>query len=175
MTMKKKALILLAAMSVVLATGVTVAFMFRKTEPMTNELEPAQVSCSVEESFDGTNKSSIRVKNDSNVSCYLRLRMVSYWQDKDGNIVGKASEMPAVNYDTGNWFTDAADDYTYYYRPVVESGQSTGEFLQAPIVLKEDVYQGEPVYQVLEIFAEAMQAEPEHIVETYWHDNTGRD
>ena len=166
--MKKKILLPVIAVTAVLAVGLTLAFMFRKTEPIQNDFEPAEVSCSVEEEFANLQKTSIKVRNDSNIACYLRVRLVSYWQNGNGEIVGKASVMPAVDFDGANWLADREND-TYYYKTAVEPGKQTEHnLLKTTIVLAEDTFNGETVYQVVQVFAEAIQAEPKKAVQNAW-------
>jgi hypothetical protein len=47
-----------------------------------------------------------------------------------------------------------------YKNPVAPSDK-TAEFLTAPMTLKEDTYIGETVYQVVEVFADGIQSNPE--------------
>lgn len=94
--MKKKPLLLLIAITALLTVGITLAYMFRQTAPIKNEFTEANVACSVQETFDGTQKTSIKVKNDSNIDCYLRVRLVSYWQNANNEIVGMPSVIPEI-------------------------------------------------------------------------------
>ena len=165
--MKKKLLIPLL-ITAVLAVGITLAFMFRQSEPIENEFIPAEVSCSVVEAFDGGQKTSIKVQNDSNISCYLRIRLISYWVDSEKQVVGKASQLPTVNYDDANWLYDEEND-TYYYKTAVAPNKLTEhDLLKKPLILAEEQFDGETVYQVVQVFAEAVQAEPEKAVREAW-------
>lgn len=166
--MKKKILILVIAVTAVLAVSLTLAFMLRETEPIQNDFVPAEVSCSVEEKFDSSQKTSIKVRNDSNIACYLRVRLISYWQNGSGKIVGKASVMPDVVFDETNWLEDAENNTYYYQTPVKPDEQTEQNLLKTPIVLAEDTFNGEPVYQVVQVFAEAIQAQPKDAVRNAW-------
>jgi hypothetical protein len=112
-------------------------------------------------------KTSIRVENTGNIEAYIRLRFVSYWVDVNGNIIGKPSQMPEIQYDTSKWIKgDAADDYTYYYKlPVVKDG-FTDELLKAPIKLQGDTENGH--FQVVEVFADAIQSQPVKAAANSW-------
>lgn len=165
--MKKKILIPLIAATALLAVGITLAFMFRQTEPIVNNFIPAKVSCSVVEAFDDVQKNSIQVKNDSNIACYLRVRLVSYWQKENGDIVGKPSVIPNIVVGDG-WIAGETSDI-YYYETPVDVGETTqSNLLKEPLVLAKEEYNGETVYQVVEVFAEAIQAEPDEAVEAAW-------
>lgn len=172
--MKRKNLIrVLIVLSVllVLLCGTTLALMFRQTSLVTNEFETAIVDCYVHEQTDtGTEmagaKSSITVKNTGNIPAYIRVRFVSYWVDSEGHIVGKASEMPVISYDETTWFKKNG---IYYCRTPIAVGGYTPELLQSgkTIVLRADAETG--YRQVLEVFADAIQSEPNKAVTQSWN------
>ena len=158
-TLKTMLLVLLPIL--VLLCGTTFALMFRKTEPMDNQFDAARVTCAVAESFDGTKKDSIAVTNTGNIEAYLRLRLVSYWVDSKGNIVSKPSQMPAISV-SGGWVSDTENTY-YYSLPVAPQG-TTPNLLDGEITLKqEDGY-----FQVVEVFADAIQSKPQTAVTESW-------
>lgn len=154
--------LLLFAVILVALSGTTYAYMIRQTQVTDNQFTPANVACVVQETFDGTTKTSITVKNTGNIDAYLRLRFVSYWVDASGNIVGKASVMPDISMNTG-WVLGS--DGIYYYQSSVAPGEFTGELLSSPIELSKS---DEGYYQVLEVFAEAIQSEPTRSVINSW-------
>ena len=149
------------------------AYMFKKTETIKNELIPAEVSCKVNENFNGTKKTSVTVTNTSNITAYIRVRVVSYWQDSKGNIVARQSEMPVFEV-SDNWIK--ADEYdTYYYKLPVKAGEDTLEFLKtgSEIILRQETETDDigvtyTYNQVVEIFAEAIQSLPVDVVTSSW-------
>lgn len=155
--------ILIASLVVALTLcGTVLAYMFRQTEYKDNEFVPANVSCKVVEAFDGVEKTSIQVQNTGNIDAYLRVRLVSYWVDADGNIVAKPSSMPEINMVTG-WIKGTNNTY-YYTQPVSPTAQ-TGSLLSSPIILEKD----ENGYmQVIEVFSEAIQSRPNNAVINSW-------
>lgn len=155
--------LLVASLSVLLILcGTVLAYMFRQTEYIDNEFTPANVSCSVVEEFDGVQKASIRVQNTGNIDAYLRVRLVSYWVDADGNIVAKPSKLPEITLASG-WIKGANN--TYYYRIPVAPSDLSEMLLSAPIILEKD----ENGYlQVVEVFAEAIQSKPLGAVTDSW-------
>lgn len=179
---RKKALpFLVAAVAVVLvaAVGVTLAYMFKKVDRV-NTFEPATVTCTVHEKLDGaehtngsqtgSEKSDIRVENTGNVDAFLRVRLISYWVNANGEVVGVPSEMPEVALDTTHW--SAGADNTYYYKTPVKPGEQTAPLSGTAISLREtqttdgdNIY---TVYQVVEVFAEAIQANPTDAVKNAW-------
>ena len=134
----------------------------------TNRFIPAEVSCAVREKLDnnevtgtdavGGEKADIRVENTGNVKEFIRLRLVSYYVDSNGNITGMAaSQYPNLTL-KNSWI--AGENHTYYYPHPTEPGNSTG-ILCEPVTLGQTrLENGNTVYQVIEAIAEAVQAEP---------------
>lgn len=149
--------------------GTVAAYMFRVTQTEENLFVPAEVSCQVHETTDDamTQKTGITVENTSNISAYLRLRLVTYWVDIStgtAQIVSKPSEMP--DFDIAAGWIRGSDD-TYYYTSPVSPDGFTSELLASGSVIplaEEDGY-----LQVVEVFAEAIQYLPYDAVENSWH------
>lgn len=159
-------LIAALALCAAAAVGVTLSFMFKKAEK-TNTFVPAEVTCEVEESLFSGVKSKVCVKNTGNAAAYLRIRLVSYYVYNDNSIAGRVpSQYPTLTLQNG-WIAGA--DHTYYYPTPVEPGAKTG-ILCDPITLGTvKLADGKTVYQVLEVFAEAIQAEPVGAVQEAWN------
>lgn len=159
-------LIAALALCAAAAVGVTLSFMFKKAEK-TNTFVPAEVTCEVEESLFSGVKSKVCVKNTGNAAAYLRIRLVSYYVYNDNSIAGRVpSQYPTLTLQNG-WI--AGTDHTYYYPTPVEPGAKTG-ILCDPITLGTvKLADGKTVYQVLEVFAEAIQAEPVGAVQEAWN------
>ena len=142
----------------------------------TNRFIPAEVSCAVREKLDnnevtgtaavGGQKSDIRVENTGNVKEFIRLKLVSYYVDSNGDIAGKAaSQYPNLTLKNG-WLAGA--DHTYFFPYPVEPGKAT-EILCEPFTLGQtQLENGSTVYQVIEVIAEAVQAEPISAVREAW-------
>lgn len=158
-------LIAALALCAAAAVGVTLSFMFKKAEK-TNTFVPAKVTCEVEESLLSGVKSDVCVKNTGNAAAYLRIRLVSYYVYNDNSIAGRVpSQYPTLTLQNG-WIAGA--DHTYYYPTPVEPDAKTG-ILCDPITLGTvKLADGTTVYQVLEVFAEAIQAEPVGAVQEAW-------
>ena len=158
-------LIAALALCAAAAVGVTLSFMFKKAEK-TNTFVPAEVTCEVEESLLSGVKSDVCVKNTGNAAAYLRIRLVSYYVYNDNSIAGRVpSQYPTLTLQNG-WIAGA--DHTYYYPTPVDPDAKTG-ILCDPITLGTvKLADGKTVYQVLEVFAEAIQAEPVGAVQEAW-------
>ncbi len=153
-----KLLLAVSIFVLVLAVGITLGFMFRETEPVDNKFDRAIVSCEVIENFDASTgvKSSIAVKNTGNISAYLRIQLVSYWVDVNGDIVGKPSEMPIFTLADG-WIKTS--DNIYEYSEPIAPNESTPNLLATDTALQL-VNDSDGYLQVVEIFAEAIQSDP---------------
>lgn len=172
---KKRWLVLAAAAAALAAVGVTMAFMFRKAGTE-NQFAPAEVMCRVQEqlnddtftsgSHTGDVKSNIRVKNTGTYPAYVRVRLVSWWANADGEAVGGVpSRPPAVRLRSG-WL--AGSGGTYYYTESVAPGDMTGVLCE-PMVLETGTgLDGSTIYQVVEVLAEAIQAAPAEAASSAW-------
>lgn len=173
--MKRK---MIAVLSLVLIAGLVAvsdfadAYMRKTTEEVDNTFIPAEVTCDVIETFDETSgtKSSVQVKNTGNIPSYIRLRIVSYYVDSEGEIQFVSSPKVNVNYNTSDWFMDADED-TYYYKYPVVNGGNTTEFLAEGATIELGSYTANSItyYQVVEIVAEAIQANPDKAVTDSWN------
>lgn len=160
--LKTHQLILLGVLiALVFACGAVYAYMFMRTGEQSTQFIPAKVDCEVTEAFDGDSKTSITVKNTGNVDAYIRVRLVSYWIDKDGNVAAKASPTLSVSAATG-WIPGS--DNTYYYSSPVEPTQAPLELFASSITLEEE----DGYRQVVDVFAEAIQAQPTTAAAEAW-------
>ena len=160
-TLKIALLVMLPLLA--LLCGTTFALMFRQTEALDNRFEPAAVTCEIAESFDGTTKSTITVRNTGTIDAYLRVRLVTYWVDSGGNILAGTPSVPGFSLGA-NWISGGEN--TYYYKTPVPPGGSTGNLLGSSISLAQDAETGR--YQVIEVFADAIQSNPGEAVTKSW-------
>ena len=147
------------------AVGTTVAYLIDRTNEIKNEFEYAKTGVTVEEKFDGTTKSNVQVKNESNIPVYIRATYVVNWVDKAGNIVTSVpdgySYQLTVNPDNA-W--KKVGDYYYYPTPVQPNGLTDGSLLTCEVT-----YPANPEYTLnVEILATAIQSEPKDAVEAVW-------
>lgn len=167
MKLRKILLILLALALLLTATmiGSVFAYMYRRTETVTNQLVPAEVNCQVVETFDGSKKTGINVRNTGNIDAYLRVRLVTYWVNEQGEIVAEPSQMPEIRFNNDDWLSGTGNTY-YYKSPVAPDQTPPVDLLSQPITLttaNDGKYS-----QVIEVFAEAIQAEPSGAVTSSW-------
>lgn len=161
---RNKKIIVAILLTAAIAGTSTIAYMFNKTPEIENKFAPGEVKCSVDESFDGDQKISIKVTNTGNTSAYIRVNFATHWQDKDGKVVGQFIEMPALDH-SSNWIQKGN---TYYYKFPVAKGAATEELLNTPLTLQTKTVEEKELFQVVDVFGEAIQSKPESAVEGSW-------
>lgn len=143
----------------------TLAYLNSTTENVTNTFTPAKVPNIPEEKIKDNAKTSITIKNEGNIYAYIRIRLVTYRVDDNGNRIGGTATIPEFDLGSG-WFKDG--DF-YYYESAVAPGYSTPNLLalNATIPLKtyDDADGGK---QVIEVISESIQSDPTSVVTTQW-------
>ena len=167
----KRSIVLVVSVLVLLlaVAGGTLAWLTANTGPVVNTFTPAHVTCQVDETFDGTTKSDVKVKNAGDIPAYIRAYIVVTWKDETGNVYG---QKPVANADytmemaqnTG-WVT-GSDGYYYYTRPVAV-GDTTGTLI-SECKLTEKVVKPVGYDLSVEIIAEAIQSVPTTTVVGVW-------
>lgn len=144
--------------------GGTVAYLVANTTPVVNTFTPSQVSCSVTESFAGATKSNVNVTNDSNINAYIRVKLVTYRVNDEGQHIGGTATIPYFT--PGNGWVKYGD--YYYYTSPVAPGEKPATDLINSIALTGSYDDADGGKQVIEVMAEAIQAEPVRAVEEAW-------
>ena len=164
--MNRATVLLMAILMLIgVVAGSTVAYLIDKTGQVANTFEYAKVSCEVTETFNGTTKSNVQVKNTGTTDAYIRATYVVNWLDKDGSIV--ASVPAGYSYDlrinpNGKW--KESGGYYYYPDPVAPNGSTEGSLLNCTVAYPEN-----PEYTLsVEILATAVQSQPASAVENAW-------
>ena len=80
------------------AAGGVYAYLSSVTDPLVNELVPAQVACRVEETFENGVKENVRIRNIGNVDAFVRVTVVINFVSEDGSKILAASPMEGTNY-----------------------------------------------------------------------------
>lgn len=161
---------LLAVIILVIISGSVGAYMRKQTGTVENTFIPAEVSCEVVETFDNNLKTDISIKNTGTVDAYLRLSFVTYWVDKNGDIIMKEPKELSFEYDSSKWFELKG---IYYYKDPVMPGESTADLLEEgkSIGLYTEGTGDNVTRQVIEVFAEAIQSIPSDAVTEAWDVN----
>lgn len=163
-TLKASLLFISLALLVTCAAGATLAYLLTKTENVTNTFTPAQVSCRVEEKFDGTKKTNVNVTNTSDIKAYIRVKLVSYRVNDAGEHIGGEAEIP--EFTPGNGWKEI-NGYYYYGYPVDPNEQPETALINS-ITLAKSYNDADGGKQVIEVMAEAIQADPANAVHSAW-------
>ncbi len=154
-----------------LGIGGTLALLVDKTDSITNTFTPAQVSCHVTEDFEKNTKSNVNVVNDSNITAYIRVKLVTYRVNDNGDHIGGTATIPTFTSGTG-WFE--YNGYYYYSYPVA-AGKSPEKALIDSITLTGSYDDADGGKQVIEVMAEAIQSVPTSVVAENWKVTVGTD
>ena len=157
---RKTALILSLCLIFALAVGTTFALLKANTDPVTNTFTAAKSGTDIVEKLDGSQKTSIAVKNTGTAVSYVRVKLVMNWVDENGNVSAEPVNItPSI---TADWFEQ--DGIYYYKMPVAAKGETTN-LLQTPIT--QDAAP-EGYHLEVTVLAESIQAAPSTAVQQSW-------
>lgn len=167
---EERALMLVLLLLVILVSvGTTLAYLSTKTESIENTFTSADVSSEVEETFDGTTKTEVSIKNTGKVDAYIRAVVIVTWVADEGADVYATKPVEDEDYKISyasevNW-KKGANDFWYFTSPV-GTGESTADLIKSCTVVEGKAPEG--YHLSVEIVASAIQASPETVVETQW-------
>lgn len=149
------------------AVSGSLAWLISTPEPVVNEFTPGEVTIQVDETFDGSTKSDVRIENTGNVPAYIRVALVPAWVDDEGNIAAKPASLDDCTITLGdnfNQFWFEGTDGFYYCKTFINPDKST------PILIKSCTVKGEEhEYDFeLQVIASAVQSLPTTTVEAVW-------
>ena len=160
MKQKIKAGFLVALTAILLLATVSGTWAFLSTGPqsITNIFDPAHVDTEILETFDGSSKSSVTIKNNSNIAVFIRVAVVGNWM-KDGAIIEpwNGQITPAAGWKQNGGY--------YYYTSPVAAGGTTPNLLAAPIT---SAPRSDGAVLHLTILQQGIQAEPASVVQSTW-------
>ena len=180
---KKRKVILAASLllAVCLTVGITVAWLRADTASRQNTFTLAKVSCEVEDTFDGTVKEDVSIRNTGTADAYIRAAIVVTWmKDGDDSDQTVSSVVPQLDKDYTIQFTENSgwiqlEDGYWYYTKSVPVGGSTAELIDSCTLL--DGAEAPEGYRLaVEIIASAIQSSPAKVAEENWRvkiDETG--
>lgn len=157
--MRNRAILLIASVALVcaLVSAGAVAFLIDNTAPVKNAFTPSKVTCEVNETFTDGVKKDVTIKNTGDIPAYIRVALVTYYVDGNGDVDGAAAaSIPAFTMGAG-WVEYGG--YYYYTKPVAAQA-STDTALIDRIALDNG--------QVVEVIASAIQSEPAQAVGEAW-------
>ena len=154
-----------------LAVGGTVAWLTANATPVKNTFTPSNVACSVTEEFNGTTKSNVNVTNIGDTEAYIRVKLVTYRVNEQGQHIGGTATIPTFTPGTG-W---VEHDGYYYYTSPVKPGEKPAANLINSIELTGSYNDADGGKQAIEVMAEAIQSQPATAVEDSWGVTVGSD
>lgn len=184
-TKKKAWLTMSVALFLLVAVGITLAYIFTNTDPAVNTFTPSKVSCAVVENRGasvsgeiqntGSKKSNVQIKNTGDTDAYIRVAVVANWVSADGSRVWAQKPVESKDYTmtlngAGDWAKGA--DGFYYYSKAISPNNLTGVLI-TEAKLMDDVTapkgtDGTQYYLSIEIVASAIQSKPDYVVESEW-------
>lgn len=164
----KRSLVLVVSLLALLlvVAGGTLAWLTAQ-DSVSNTFTPAHVTCDVvEETFDGTKKENVTIKNTSDIPVYIRASIVVTWKDSKGNVYG---QLPVAGTDyTISYGTDWTQQGDYWYcNSEVAVGAKTPVLISSCTV-KDGAAIPKDYDLSVEIIAETIQSQPDRAVEDAW-------
>lgn len=159
------ALILATVTLLALVIGGTVALLKTSTGSVVNEFNFTNVTTTVEEKFNGYEKTAVNVTNTGTTNAYIRVKLVTYRTNDAGAHIGGTATLPAFA-PGENWVLHT-DGYYYYTLPVAP-GASPAANLADKITLTATYNDADGGHQSIDVMAEAIQSEPAEAVGQAW-------
>lgn len=164
----KRSLVLVVSLLALLlvVAGGTLAWLTAQ-DSVSNTFTPAHVSCEVKETFDGTTKSDVSIKNTSDIPVYIRASIVVTWKDSSGNVYG---QLPVAGTDYNMDIAAAGwvlKDGYYYCTSPVAVGANTPVLINSCTEVSANAPEGN-YHLSVEVIAEAIQSQPDRAVEDAW-------
>ena len=158
------ALLLSAVLLLTLTVGGTIAYLTAQSETVTNTFLPSSVTCAVTENFDGQVKQNVNVTNTGDIAAYIRVKLVTYRVNAQGQHIGGTADLPQFTLGT-DWVKYG--DYYYYTLPV-EPGKQPASNLADQITLTGSYGDVDGGSQAIDVMAEAIQSVPAKAVGEAW-------
>ena len=170
--MKKKTIGLLVSLVLLLtvSVGATLAFLIDQTDPLPNTFTPSEVTVQVNETFNGTTKSNVSIKNTGDTEAYIRAAIVVTWQNAAGEVYGvpvESGDYTLTLSTTDGWDIETTDGYYYYTSPVAP-GTNTGILIDSCTAGTKPEGIPNDYYLSVEIIASGIQSVPTSVVAEQW-------
>ena len=160
------AMALATVLLLALAIGGTVAWLTAGDPPITHTFNPSHVTCRVDESFDGTTgvKSKVNVTNTGDIDAYIRVKLVTYRTNSQGQHIGGTATLPQFTLGEG-W--EEYNGYYYYTKPVAPGGKPETNLTDS-MTLTASYPDADGGRQAIDVMAEAIQSVPAEAVGQAW-------
>ena len=137
----KKWLPLFLVIAILAAIGSgTYAFLHKQTDGgAENTFKKAEVSCQLNEDFDGSEKKDVSVTNNGTAMIRIRAAVTVNWQATAGGFSAKAP-VAGVDYSVsyGEGWTQGGDGF-WYYNETVKPGETTGNLINSLKPIMENI------------------------------------
>lgn len=162
---KSSALLISFILLLTLVVGTTIAYIIDRTEEVVNTFSPTSVICEITEEFDGELKKNVNVTNTSDISVYVRVKLIAYRVNDNAQIIGGTAEIPTFTLGT-DWFEK--NGFYYYSKPVKPKEEPAADLIGEGGIRLVEYNDADGGKQVIEVMAEAIQSEPTSIVAEKW-------
>ena len=148
-----------------LAIGGTLAWLSTKDAPIQNKFLPTKVTCEVMETFNGSTgvKSNVNVKNTGTINAFIRVKLVTYRTNDQGQHIGGTASLP--NFTLGKGWVKYGD-YYYYTLPVAPKEKPEADLISS--ITLESYTDVDGGHQAIDVMAEEIQSEPARAVGQAW-------
>ena len=162
----KRSLVLVVSLLALLlvVAGGTLAWLTAQ-DSVSNTFTPAHVSCVVTENFDGTVKSNVNVTNTSDIAAFIRVKLVTYRVNSDGQRIGGTATIPTFTPGDG-WVE--YEGFYYYTKPVAPGEKPKTDLIGTEGIKLAQYTDADGGKQVIEVMAEAIQSQPDRAVQQAW-------
>ena len=166
----KKPLAALVALVLILGAvvGGTLAYLAAHTDAIVNTFTAAKVTTEIEETFAGSVKSNVSMKNTGDVEAYIRAAYVVTWKDATGKEVYPTQPVEGTDYSIALNLSEGWVQYGgyYYYTEPVAPDASTGVLITscAPVAGRAP----EGYFLSVDVLASAIQSVPAEAVGQAW-------
>ncbi len=145
------------------AVGGTLAWLFDSSEKLDNKFYIPDAEIDIEETFDGSEKTNVGVKNTGKTEVYVRVMLVETWRNSDDQVVAEPKDA-VVSYEWGSddW-KKGPGGYYYYTKPLAVDATTPNLINRATCTVPK----GEALLK-LEVVAQAIQSIPTDAVEEAW-------
>ncbi len=164
--------VLLSLVLIVIATaGGTIAYLFATAGPVTNTFTIAPVEITIDEEFDGTAKSNVRIQNTGETKAYIRAKVLINWVDSNDNIVTSVPNGYSYTIDWGDIDTTTSkwktgNDGFYYYTDEIPPTTYTEYLIDSATYIKPTEIA--EYFLKVDIIAQAIQSTPTDAIEESW-------
>lgn len=168
---KNQKILTLISVIVIVATLVgsfSWAVLSNKTEVIKNTFSAATASTEIVEEFDNNIKKNVNIKNTGDIYGYVRIELVSYRVNENGDRIGGTAEIP--EFTAGEGWLDLGNGLYIYSKAVAPKSKPEKDLIgNTGITLKEytDVDGGK---QVIDVIGEIIQSNPHDAVIDAWGD-----